>query len=56
MRAWLIDALLGRGDEAGRDDYYNRLADLFADTDYMLRHEVEDYATALAQRMDEAGA
>jgi hypothetical protein len=52
MRAWLIEALLNGGNTADRDGYYNRLADLLADTDYMLRHEVEDYTAALQRRMD----
>lgn len=52
MRAWLIDTLLDSGDGAARDLYHNRLADLFADTDDMLRFELEDYAAALAQRLN----
>lgn len=55
MRAWLIEALLDGGNTANREAYYNRLADLFADTDHMLRHEVEDYAEALQKRMDGLG-
>ena len=51
MRAWLIDALLSRGDAAGRDDYHNRLADLIEDTDDMLRYDVEDFVAALRARL-----
>lgn len=56
MRIWLIQALLDGGNTADRRRYYNRLADLFAETDHILRHEVEDYATELENRMNEADA
>lgn len=56
MREWLIQALLDGGNTADRRRYYNRLADLFADTDHILRHEIEDYATELENRMNEADA
>jgi len=56
MRGWLIQALLDGGNTADRPRYYNRLADLFADTDHILRHEIEDYAIELENRMNEAGA
>ncbi len=56
MREWLIQALLDGGNTADRRRYYNRLADLFADTDHILRHEIEDYATELQIRSNEADA
>ena len=52
MRAWLIQALLDGGGSEDRNRYYNRLANLFADTDHMLRAEVEDYAAELQKRLD----
>lgn len=52
MRAWLIQVLLDGGGREERNRYYNRLADLFADTDYMLRAEVADYAAELQKRLD----
>jgi hypothetical protein len=55
MRAWLIEALLDGGGTADREAYWDRLADLFADTDYILRHEVEDYADELQKRLDGPG-
>lgn len=51
MRAWLIEAILAAGDREERARHYGRLADLLADTDYMLRHEVADYAEALEARL-----
>ena len=56
MRAWLIQALLDGGSTANRQRYYNRLVDLFADTDHILRDEIEDYATELERRLNEADA
>lgn len=56
MRAWLIDALLDGGSVANREEYWDRLADLFADTDHILRHEVEDYAANLQKRLDGPGS
>lgn len=54
MRAWLIEALLVGGSTDDIRTYYNCLTDLFANTDYMLRHEIEDYAAALQLRSDQA--
>lgn len=52
MRAWLIEAVLDAGDRDNRALHYERLADLFADADYMLQHDVTDYAEALQARLD----
>lgn len=56
MRAWLIEALLADRNSDGEARYWERLADLFLDTDYMLRDEVADYAEALQKRLDGPGA
>lgn len=55
MRAWLIEAILSAGHMENRMRHYERLADLLADTDYMLRHEVADYAEALEARLHGPG-
>ncbi len=52
MRAWLIETVLAAGNTENQERYWNRLADLLAESDHILRAEVDDYVVEMQKRLN----